>query len=39
MLVNAVLQMDARMKSMEETLDRILKQTESASDLKKSAGG
>jgi hypothetical protein len=31
--------MDARMKSMEETLHKILKQTENASDLKKSAGG
>jgi hypothetical protein len=31
--------MDARMKSMEETLDKILKQTENASDLKNSAGG
>ena len=39
MLVNAVLQMDARMKSMEETLSKILKQTEGASDLKKSAEG
>jgi hypothetical protein len=39
MLVNAVLQMDARMKSIEVTLEKILKQTENASDLKKSAGG
>ena len=39
MLVAAVLQMDARMKGMEETLLKILNQTDVASDLKKSAEG
>lgn len=39
MLVAAVLQMDARMKGMEEALSKFLKRTDVASDLKKSAEG